>query len=62
MSPGGVQPMVGTVQYTENSTTLSECSGVRAGICEMMAKDAEQFMTFDKMMRTKRCQTQEFMQ
>ena len=55
ISPRGLYPMVGTVQDVGNSTTLGGCAGAREGRCQRMTKDAEQFTTHAKMMRTKKC-------
>ena len=52
--------MAGAVQDMGNSTALSGCAGVRAGSCQRMTKDADQFITYAKMFKGKELSTQEF--
>ena len=56
MSPSGTQSMSGAGQGVGISTTVSGYAETRPCRCQRMTIDAEQFMTYAKMMRTDRWQ------
>ena len=56
MNHRGTQPMARVVECVGKLMTSSEYVEARAGMCQTMTKDTNQFMTHAKKMRKKRWQ------